>query len=155
MEILVLTVSDRASKGIYEDLSGPAMENLLKSSLESCIIHKKIVPDEIDQIMDAFTVYSSCDFIFTTGGTGISPRDVTPEATNKWCEKNVPGIGEYLRSESLKQTKNAIFSRAVAGIRGKTMVVNFPGSVKGATFCLELFIPMISHSLCMISGESH
>jgi molybdopterin adenylyltransferase len=155
MEILVLTISDRASKGIYEDLSGPAMENMLKTSLESCIVHRKIVPDETDQIIGAFTEYSLCDFIFTTGGTGISPRDVTPDATSEWCEKLVPGIGEYLRNESLKQTRNAVFSRAVAGIHGKTMVVNFPGSVKGAMFCLGLFIPMIPHSLRMITGEGH
>jgi molybdopterin adenylyltransferase len=155
MEILVLTVSDRASKGIYEDLSGPAMDALLRASFESCTVHRKIVPDEKDKIIDAFKEYLSCDFIFTTGGTGISPRDVTPDATSEWCKKLVPGIGEYLRNESLKQTKNAIFSRAVAGIHEKTMVVNFPGSVKGATFCLELFIPMIPHSIRMIAGEGH
>ncbi len=155
MEILVLTVSDRASKGIYEDLCGPAMEEMLRASVESCKVHRKIVPDEKDQIINAFNAFASCDFIFTTGGTGISPRDVTPDATSDWCEKIVPGIGEYLRIESLKQTKHAVFSRAVAGIHGKTMVVNFPGSVKGATFCLELFIPMISHSVRMIAGEGH
>lgn len=155
MEILVLTVSDRASKGIYEDLSGPAMAEMLNASIASCIIHRKIVPDETEQIIAAFKEFASCDFIFTTGGTGISPRDVTPDATSTWCEKLVPGIGEYLRIESLKQTKHAVFSRAVAGISGTTMVVNFPGSVKGSTFCLGLFIPMIEHSMRMIAGDGH
>jgi len=155
MEILVLTVSDRASKGIYDDMSGPAIEKLLKEYDESYIVHRKIVPDELREITAAFNEYSLCDFIITTGGTGISPRDVTPDATIEWCEKLVPGIAEYMRNESFRQTPHAVFSRAVAGVKGELMVVNFPGSVKGAVFCMELFLPLMAHAKKMILGGGH
>lgn len=155
MEILVLTISDRASKGIYDDLSGPALEKTLKASVDNVVIHKKIVPDEKTEIRNAFDEYTRCDFIITTGGTGISPRDVTPETTIEWCDRMVDGIPEYFRAESIKQTKNAVLSRAVAGVKGKTMVINLPGSLRGATFCMELFIPLMSHITKMIAGCGH
>lgn len=155
MEILVLTVSDRASKGIYEDLCGPALEKMLKGAFENVIIHRKIVPDEQNAIIDAYNTFVHCNFIITTGGTGISPRDVTPDATKGWCDRIVEGVGDYLRMESIKQTKNAVLSRAVAAIKGSVFVVNFPGSLSGATYCLELFIPLMPHIVKMIAGEGH
>jgi len=155
MEILVLTVSDRASRGIYEDRSGPALELILKSAFPSSTVHRVIVPDEAPEIIAALTTYATCNFIFTTGGTGISPRDVTPDATTAWCEKLVPGVAEYLRTASLTQTTHAVFSRAVVGIKGSAMVVNLPGSVRGAQFCLEQFIPLMDHASRMIAGGGH
>lgn len=155
MELLVLTVSDRASKGIYEDRSGPALELLLRSSFPSSIIHLAVVPDEQPEIIAAFVKFAQCDFIITTGGTGISPRDVTPDATASWCDRLIPGIAEYLRTASMQQTPHAVFSRAVAGVKGKTIVVNVPGSVRGAIFCVELLVPLMEHAVKMLAGGGH
>lgn len=160
MRILVITVSDRAFKGIYEDKSGDAIINLLKEYFikENLIykIEKIIIPDEYDIILNTLKENKdNFNIIITTGGTGLSERDVTPEATRDFCKKEVSGILEYLRAESIKETIFASLSRGYAGINDKVFVVNFPGSEKGAIFCANLIIPLLSHIIDMMNGKGH
>lgn len=160
MRILVITVSDRAFKGIYEDKSGDAIINLLKEYFikENLIykIEKIIIPDEYDIILNTLKENKdNFDIIITTGGTGLYERDVTPEATRDFCKKEVSGISEYLRAESIKETIFASLSRGYAGINDKVFVINFPGSEKGAIFCANLIIPLLSHIIDMMNGKGH
>lgn len=160
MRILVITVSDRAFKGIYEDKSGDAIINLLKEYFikENLIykIEKIIIPDEYDIILNTLKENKdNFDIIITTGGTGLSERDVTPEATRDFCKKEVSGISEYLRAESIKETIFASLSRGYAGIKDKVFVVNFPGSEKGAIFYANLIIPLLAHIVDMMNGKGH
>ncbi|TXJ32698.1 MogA/MoaB family molybdenum cofactor biosynthesis protein [Brachyspira aalborgi] len=160
MRILVITVSDRAFKGIYEDKSGDAIINLLKEYFikENLIykIEKIIIPDEYDIILNTLKENKdNFDIIITTGGTGLSERDVTPEATRDFCKKEVSGISEYLRAESIKETIFASLSRGYAGINDKVFVINFPGSEKGAIFYANLIIPLLAHIVDMMNGKGH
>lgn len=160
MRILVITVSDRAFKGIYEDKSGDAIINLLKEYFikENFIykIEKIIIPDEYDIILNTLKENKdNFDIIITTGGTGLSERDITPEATRDFCKKEVSGISEYLRAESIKETIFASLSRGYAGINDKVFVVNFPGSEKGAIFYANLIIPLLAHIVDMMNGKGH
>ena len=155
MNISVITVSDRASRGEYEDLSGPEIVRLLKEALPDSRIRREIVPDETEELLKAFQAAEKDDFILTTGGTGISPRDITPDVSREFCEKELPGISEILRLESYKETPQAMISRGYAGLKGKTIVVNFPGSVKAVRLCTKVLIPVMEHSCRMLNGEGH
>jgi molybdopterin adenylyltransferase len=155
MRISVITVSDRASKGVYEDRSGPAIEEVLAAALPGSEFAREIVADEKAEILAALGRQLGSDWILTTGGTGPSPRDVTPEATREFCEREMPGIAEYLRSRSLEETPFALFSRGAAGMRKSSFVVNFPGSVKAARFCAALIAPLMEHGLATGHGEGH
>ena len=155
MKVLVLTISDRASQGVYEDKSGPAIESILGEKLPESVIDRLIVPDEENAIKEAFVNNLDKDIIITTGGTGIGPRDITPDITEKFCDRLIPGISEYLRNESLKETINAVLSRGVAGVKGNTLIINLPGSVKGASFCAEQLIQILPHALKMMRGKGH
>jgi molybdopterin adenylyltransferase len=155
MKVGIITVSDRASKGIYEDRSGEKIKEILLDKIKDVSIEKIIVPDEKDEILEALNKFLGVDFIFTTGGTGISKRDVTPEVTEQFCDKELPGIAETIRAESLKETKTAMLSRGYAGIKDKTIVVNFPGSVKAVTLCVNVLIPIMEHAIRMIEGKPH
>ena len=155
MKVLVLTISDRAFKGVYDDESGPAIKKTIAFILPDATVELLIVPDEKDKIINACQSHLDMDAIITTGGTGIGPRDVTPDATEEFCDKLIPGISDYLRRESCSQTINAVLSRGVAGIKGNTVIVNLPGSVKGAQFCTKLLVPVLQHALKMIKGEGH
>lgn len=158
MKILVITVSDRVSKGIYEDKSGAVIVKTLEDNLKDQIenIEKIIIPDEYDIILNAMKENKEkFDIIITTGGTGLSPRDVTPEATMEFCKKEVRGISDYLRQESIKDTMFAVLSRGYAGINNNVFVVNFPGSKKGAEYCTNLMIPLLGHIISMMRGEGH
>lgn len=155
MKVLVLTVSDRASKGIYEDLSGPVIEKILLANYFDAQIARKIVADEKVAIVKAFEDNINSDFIITTGGTGLSLRDVTPEATLEFCDRMVPGIAEFLRAESLRQTPNAMLSRGVAGMKGSTVIINLPGSVRAVEFSTTLIVPVLPHIMKMVRGEGH
>ena len=155
MKILVVTISDRASSGEYEDLSGPAVKMILEKSIDGADVEVVVVPDEEDEIVRALESGQGGDVIITTGGTGLGPRDITPEVTERFCDRTVPGISEMLRAESLKETPNAALSRAYAGLKGHTLVVNIPGSVRGASFCARLLAPLLTHAEGMISGEGH
>lgn len=155
MKAAVITISDRASKGIYEDLSGPEIENILKKQIPSCRIERTIVPDEAEDILKALKSFAGYDFILTTGGTGIGPRDITPNVTEEYCDRELPGICETLRAESLKETSSAMLSRGYSGMKGNTIIVNFPGSVKAVRLCTQVIAPVMLHAVKMIKGEGH
>ncbi|MGA2547785.1 MAG: MogA/MoaB family molybdenum cofactor biosynthesis protein [Rectinemataceae bacterium] len=155
MRIAVVTVSDRASQGIYADRSGPAIEEILLAAIPGSAIEREIVSDEREKILAAFARHADAEWILTTGGTGPAPRDLTPEATREYCDRLLPGIAEYLRSRSLEQTPTAVFSRGEAGMRGSQYIVNFPGSEKAARFCAGLLAPLMDHGCAMARGEGH
>lgn len=151
----VLTVSDRCSRGECEDKSGVLLSEILSAHGE--VIKYDIVSDDIEEIKSRLIYMCDelkSDIIFTTGGTGFAPRDVTPEATKAVIEKEVPGIAEAIRYESLKITPKAMLSRAVAGIRGRTLVINLPGSPKAVRESLEVVLPVLSHAAETLSGNT-
>ena len=155
MLICIVTVSDRASRGEYEDRSGPEIEKMLGESLADCTIRRVLVADERDELLRVFSENLDADFVITTGGTGLSARDITPEATIEFCEKRLPGIEETLRAESLKETTSAMLSRGAAGVRDSTIVVNFPGSVRAVRLCTKVLLPAMEHAVRMMRGEGH
>ena len=155
MRGLVLTISDRAAAGVDEDQSGPALEQVRREWLDDVVIRRAVVPDESRQIEAAMTEGLDCDVILTTGGTGLGPRDITPEVTERFCDRAVPGLAELLRMESLKETPHAALSRGTAGQRGITLVVNLPGSVRGASFGARVLAPILPHAAKMMAGKGH
>jgi len=155
VKIAVITVSDRASNGVYEDLSGPAIATVFAARCPEATIEREIVADGVDSVYGALCRHEDADWIVTTGGTGPSPRDLTPEASAKYCDRAMPGIAEYLRARSLSETPFAVFSRGFAGMRGAQYVVNFPGSVKAAAFHAELVAPLLGHGVAMARGNGH
>lgn len=151
----VLTISDSASRGTREDLSGPAVRRKLEEAGWSVVT--AIVPDELDQI--AAQLREWCDgfaieAIFTTGGTGIAARDVTPEATLTVIEKQLPGIAEWMRAQGMQKTPHAILSRAIAGTRGRSVIINLPGSPKGACESLDSVLHLIPHIIDLLRGNT-
>ncbi len=155
MKVAVITLSDRASKGIYEDLSGPKITEIIKEKYPDVNIRNIIIPDEKGELLDAMQLNSDSDFIITTGGTGISERDITPEVCREYCDKELPGISEIIRAESYKETPMAMLSRGFSGMKGKTIIVNFPGSVKAVTLCTKVLSQIMEHALKMIRGKGH
>ncbi len=155
LEITVITISDRASRGEYQDLSGPKIREIIEASSIKAKVALKIIPDEKDALRESLSWNLGQDYIITTGGTGLSPRDVTPEITEEFCEKDIPGISEMLRRESYKETRNAVLSRGFCGMKGKTIIINFPGSVKAVTLCTRLILPILDHGKKMIEGGGH
>ncbi len=155
MVIAVVTVSDRASAGIYEDRSGPELERLLRGAAPEAEIRRALVPDEKDRILQALHAHADADWILTTGGTGPAPRDVTPEAAAAFCDRAVPGIAEAIRAKSLLETPNAVFSRGYSGMRGATYVVNLPGSTAAVRAAMEVLGPVLEHGRKMARGEPH
>ena len=153
--VAVLTVSDRCSRGVYEDRSGPALVDMVKKELPAESVLTAIVPDEIEQIQTRLRLWADdgIDLILTTGGTGLSPRDVTPEAAEVLFDKHVPGFMEEVRRHGLTYTPDAILSRGMCGVIGRSLVLTLPGSVKGATQSLEALAPILPHALDTISGE--
>ena len=151
----ILTISDKGSQGQRRDISGPVIRERL--SAINCTVDKyEIVPDERGEIMAVLTRWADeggMDVILTTGGTGLSQRDVTPEATRAVIDKDVPGFGEAMRMKSLEKTPMAVLSRAMAGIRGKCLIINLPGSPKAVDECLELILPAMPHAVEIIKGE--
>ncbi len=155
LKIAVITVSDRASRGEYEDLSGPKIKEILNGSNLETDISLTVVPDEPGQIEQALQNNLDKNYILTTGGTGISQRDVTPEVTRQICDRELPGISEMLRWESYKETKFAVLSRGYSGVKGNTIIINFPGSVKAVTLCTQLILPILEHGIQMLRGGKH
>jgi molybdopterin adenylyltransferase len=154
-KVAILTISDRGSKGEREDSSGPLIREMIKS-LPAEIIHYEIIPDEQEKIIEALKKsadHLKADLILTTGGTGMSPRDVTPDATLKAIEKEVPGFSEAMRAEGLKKTPHAMISRAITGIRGSSLIVNLPGSPKSVKENLSVILPTLPHALSKLKGD--
>ena len=154
-KIGILTVSDRASRGEYEDLGGPAIADYLNEVLDSSWeTVPRVIPDTqstIEQTLIELADEQGCCLIVTTGGTGPAARDVTPEATEAICEKLMPGFGELMRKVSLQYVPTAILSRQTAGIRGNTLIVNLPGSPKAIAQCLDAVFPAIPYCIDSVS----
>jgi len=151
----VVTISDKGSRGEREDLSGKEVIRILEECTFS-IEDYRIIPDEKDIIKSTLLEYADergIDLVVTTGGTGVSPRDVTPDATAEVIEREIPGIGEAMRRESMKKTPHAMVSRAIAGIRGESLIINLPGSPKAARENLTVVLPTLKHTIEKIKGD--
>ncbi len=156
MKVARLTLSDRASAGIYEDLSGPEIERVFnEAGLSVGEWARIIMPDErdaIEAILRRLIDEENTDLVLTTGGTGPSPRDVTPEATRAVLDRELPGFGEVMRMQSFAKVPTAILSRATAGTRGKSLIVNLPGNPKAIGECLPMLLPAIREALKHLNG---
>jgi len=148
-------MSDRGARGEREDASGPAIKAILEALPAEVVIYD-ILPDDIETIKERLLHLSDvvkADLVITTGGTGVSPRDVTPEATKAVIERELPGMAEAMRAESMKKTPHAMLSRAVCGIRGTTLIINLPGSPRAARENLAVVMPAIAHAVEKIKGS--
>jgi molybdopterin adenylyltransferase len=156
MKVSILIVSDKGYQGTRADQSGPALAEALTPY--AAIKQVEVVPDEMDVIIKTLSTWADgggTDIIFTSGGTGLAPRDVTPEATLAVVERLVPGIPEAMRQLSLQITQRAMLSRGVAGVRAKTLIVNLPGSPKAALECLQVFLPAMQHAVETLRGDAY
>ena len=155
MRTAILPISDKGSRGEREDKSGAAIREIVEE-MGAEVVEHDIVADERGHIELALRrLAQSADLVLTTGGTGIAPRDVTPEATRAVIDKELPGITEIMRLKSLDITPTAMLSRGTAGLRGRTLVVNLPGNPRGAVECLEIVWPVLEHAVDMIQGHGH
>ena len=151
----IITASDKGSRGEREDASGRLIATMLQELGQ--IRSYRMVPDDAEQISREMIIMADqlgVDLILTTGGTGLGPRDVTPEATLAVVDRHVPGIAEAMRARSMQITSRAMLSRAVAGMRNKTLIINLPGSPKGVQECLEVILPALEHGLAIMKGEA-
>ncbi len=157
LRLAVITASDRGAEGVRDDASGPAILECLSSlpwALE--LVAYRVVPDErhlLSQHLRELSDTGTVDLILTTGGTGLGPRDVTPEATLDVIDRVVPGISEAIRAESLRHTPNAMLSRGAAGVRKGTLIINLPGSPRAVRECLSVVIPVLTHAVELLRGS--
>jgi len=152
----ILVLSDAAIEGRREDSSGPELRRLLEAEGWQ-VVGYEVLPDEEEKIrrrLESWTDGDECDAIFTTGGTGLAPRDVTPEATRAVLEREVPGIAELMRLEGVKKTRLASLSRGLAGLRNRKLIVNLPGSVRGARESLESILDILPHAIDITQGRT-
>ena len=155
MRAAILTLSDKGAKGEREDESGRVIREMI-SAIGADIEHYEVLPDDQERIKDALVMLADragVDLVLTTGGTGVAPRDVTPEATAAVIERELPGMAEAMRAESLKKTPHAMISRAVVGIRKRTLIINLPGSPKAVRENLAVVLPAIVHAVDKIKGD--
>lgn len=156
IKVAIITVSDKGSQGQREDLSGKTIEKVLEK-IEAKVVWYTIVPDEVGLIKSALIEaieMHQADLVLTTGGTGLGKRDVTPDATKTVIEKVVPGISEIIRIESFKKSPHALLSRAIAGIRGNSLIINLPGSPKGVRESLSVILEALPHGIAILQGEA-
>ncbi len=157
IKVAILTVSDSCAQGKREDVSGQTIKDMLaEDKFEIC--EKRIVADNHEAIADELKFLSDnadVDVVITTGGTGLGPRDVTPEATDSICERTVPGLSEIIRAQGWKKTKSAVLSRGIVGIRNRTLIINLPGSSKGVKESLEIILDVLPHAVEMMHGGGH
>ena len=157
MRVAILTISDSVSRGTHRDSSGPNLRARC-GELGWEVVAEVVLPDEPLEIRDRLAALAdagAADLILTTGGTGIGPRDSTPEATTLACQKLLPGLAELMRDEGRKKTLRAVLSRAVAGVRGRTLIVNLPGSPRGAVESLDAVADLLPHALQVLGGARH
>ena len=153
MNAAVLTVSDRVSRGEAQDASGDLLEHLLRT--DEYAVVRRVVADEADAIAVAIEeLAASADLVLTTGGTGLAPRDVTPEATRTVLQREAPGIAEALRADSIAKTPHGLLSRGVAGVLGRTLVVNLPGSTGGCRDGYAVLRPALGHAVALLGDET-
>ena len=155
LNVGVLTISDKGAQGQRYDESGKVIKDSL-SLVDGHVVKYEVVPDEMDVISHKLTEWAdegNVDVIITTGGTGLSQRDVTPEATLSVIDKVVPGLAEAMRAQTFNKTPMAVLSRAAAGVRGRCLIINLPGSPKAVGECLEVILPVIPHAVEIIKGE--
>jgi molybdopterin adenylyltransferase len=157
IRVAILTVSDSCAQGKREDVSGQTIKDILtKNGFE--IYDKRIVEDNREAIANELKHFSDetdVDVVITTGGTGLGPRDITPEATDSVCERTIPGLSEIIRARGWEKTKSAVLSRGMAGIRNKTLIINLPGSPKGVKESLEIILDLLPHAVDMMHGHGH
>jgi molybdenum cofactor synthesis domain-containing protein len=152
----VITLSDKGAEGKREDISGIKLKELAEELLLAKVEFYEIIPDEKELLMQQLNRFCSkdrVDLVLTTGGTGVSPRDITPDATLEVIDKEIPGFGEVMRVESLKKTPNAILSRATAGVKNTTLIINLPGSPKAVKECFYAIYRAIPHAIEKIKGD--
>ena len=157
MRVAILTISDSVSRGVHLDASGPGVRERC-AQLGWDVVSEAVLPDDTEAIRDRLVSLAdsgAADLILTTGGTGIGPRDSTPEATTEACQKLLPGISELMRDEGRKKTSRAVLSRAVAGVRGRVLIVNLPGSPRGALESLDAVADLLPHALQVLGGARH
>lgn len=153
----ILTASDKASRGEREDESAKLLMELVKNELNGQVVGYRVVPDCIETLKENMIELidrENVDLLLTTGGTGLSPRDVTPEATRKIIDREVPGLSEEMRRASLQSTRRALLTRAVSGTRGNTLIINLPGSPKGVKECFMAISDQLSHALNILQGKT-
>jgi len=151
----ILTASDRSARGERPDASGPALAELIRSN-DSPVVRQAILPDDrmiLSKAMADWADSGDIDVLLVAGGTGFAPRDVTPEATRDVIEREAPGLAEAMRAASLQVTPHAMLSRLVAGIRGRTLIINLPGSPRGAVENLQVVLPVLEHAIQLLRGE--
>ena len=157
IKVAILTISDSCARAKRDDLSGQTIKDMLpEDKFEVC--EKTIIPDDYETItktLRRFADEQKAQVVLTTGGTGLGPRDVTPEATTAVCDRRVPGLSEILRCESYKKTPNAMLSRGVSAMRDNTLIINLPGSPKAVRECMEIIIEVLPHAVDMIRGGGH